>query len=44
MGPIRIERSPPKVVNDTIQVKVGQATIDVKPGFDPDLLRDVVTA
>ncbi|UOE95078.1 IS66 family insertion sequence element accessory protein TnpB [Alkalihalobacillus sp. LMS39] len=42
--PIRIEEPPPKVVNDTIQVKVGQATIDVKPGFDPDLLRDVVKA
>lgn len=30
--------------DSTITIKVEQATIEVKPGFDPALLRDVVRA
>jgi hypothetical protein len=31
-----------KAVDEALQVKVGQASIEVKPGFNPTLLADVV--
>jgi hypothetical protein len=28
--------------NDTLQIKIGEASIEVKPGFNPSFLADVV--
>jgi hypothetical protein len=33
---------PSQELNETLMIKVGQASIEVKPGFNPSLLVDVV--
>jgi len=32
------------LANPPLVIRIGQATVEVRPGFDPDLLRDVVRA
>jgi hypothetical protein len=39
--PVSMEEIPLEP-NETLQIKVGQASIEVKPGFNPSLLADVV--
>ncbi|MCL6453651.1 MAG: helix-turn-helix domain-containing protein [Alicyclobacillus sp.] len=40
--PVRVGESEPKVTNKPLSVRMGSAVIEVSPGYDPDLLRDVV--
>lgn len=40
--PVTVEEELPAYENNTIQVKVGQAVIEVKPDFNPDLLAKVI--
>ncbi|MFA9559922.1 IS66 family insertion sequence element accessory protein TnpB [Evansella sp. AB-rgal1] len=42
--PMMVKEESPIIVKETLQIKIGQATIDVKPGFDPDFLREVIKA
>lgn len=37
-----VEDESPNNLTDTIQIKIGQATIEVKPNFNPRLLANVV--
>lgn len=40
--PMEIDNDSPEVSNETLQIKVGQATIEVKPDFDPTFLTNVI--
>jgi hypothetical protein len=40
--PVRVEESAPKVTDKPLSVRVGPAVIEVSPGYNSDLLRDVV--
>ena len=40
--PVTVEEELPTYENNTIQVKVGEAVIEVKPDFNPDLLAKVI--
>ncbi len=40
--PVRAEKSAPEVTEMPLSVRVGPAVIEVTPGYDTELLRDVV--
>ncbi|WP_237716356.1 IS66 family insertion sequence element accessory protein TnpA [Alicyclobacillus hesperidum] len=40
--PVRVEESAPQATDKPLCVRVGPAVIEVLPGYDTDLLRDVV--
>lgn len=40
--PVEVRAEKPMVQNNTLLIKVGQASIEVRPGFDPKLLSEVV--
>src|SRR5579875_699859 len=40
--PVRMEESTVEVADKPLSVRVGPAVIEVSPGYDSDLLRDVV--
>jgi hypothetical protein len=42
--PVTVIRSAQTGHTDSLQIQVGAARIDVRPGFEPDLLREVVAA
>jgi DNA-binding GntR family transcriptional regulator len=35
---------PSQEINETLQIKVGQTSIEVKPGFNPSFRADVIRA
>lgn len=39
--PVSMDESPEEP-NETLQIKIGQASIEVKPGFNPSFLADVL--
>jgi hypothetical protein len=43
-GWINISAADVLAIHKSITVRVGRAVIDLSPGFDPELLRDVVAA
>ena len=42
--PVEIDSSATKMPQKTLLIKVGFATIEISPGFDPDLLNEAVRA
>lgn len=40
--PVEVSTSAPGIHSEALLVRVGEAYIEVKPGFDPALLQDVV--
>ena len=40
--PVEISAPAPMVYDEALLIRVGEACIEVKPGFDPALLKDVV--
>ncbi|WP_096200295.1 IS66 family insertion sequence element accessory protein TnpA [Bacillus sp. FJAT-45350] len=41
---VKVEDQPPTISENSLTIIVNHVTIEVKPGFDPNLLKDVVKA